>query len=155
VTEPEPPAQPAQLGLVGAREAPQLAHDAGHMAREDPADQPAAALGEAHRHHPPVLGPPLLADQAPAHQVAHHHGGVAAAAQQLASDLALRERAVVEQRLQRTELADGEIGGPHHVAHPRRHRLRRAHQLDVGVEGSDLVGGAGVAGRHRSNLNGL
>jgi len=134
---------------------PQLAHDAGHVAREDPADQPATALGEAHRDHPPVLGPPLLADQPPSHQVAHHHGGVAAAAQELAPDLALRERAVVEQRLQGPELADGQIGGPHHVAHPRRHRLRRAHQLDVGVEGDDLVGAAGVAGRHRSNSNGL
>jgi hypothetical protein len=155
VAEPEPPAQPAQLGLLGAREAPHLAHDAGHVAREDPADQPATALGQAHRDHPPVLGPPLLPDQPPARQVAHHHGGVAAAAQQLAPDLALRERAVVEQRLQRPELADGERGGLHHVAHACRHRLPRAHQLDVRVEGDDLVGGAGVAGRHRSNLNGL
>jgi hypothetical protein len=125
------------------------------VAGEDPGDQPAASLGQCHHDEAAIVAASLLLDQAAPHEVTDHHGGVAIAAQQLGAQIALAQRAVMQQRLQHAELADGEAGLRHDVAHAGRHRLGGPHQLDVGVEGGGFRGGARVARGHRSNLNGL
>jgi hypothetical protein len=122
---------------------------------KDRGDQPASPLGQRDHDEAAIVATPLLRDQAAAHEVADHDRGVAVAAQQLLAELALAERTVVQQRLQHAELPDGEPGLRHHAADPRRDRLGRPHQLDVGVEGGRLGRRTRVAGRHRSNLNGL
>jgi hypothetical protein len=125
------------------------------VAGEDPGDQPVATLGQRHHDEPSIVAATRLLDEAATHEVADHHGGVAVAAQQLGAQIALAQRTVMQQRLQHAELADGEAGLRHDVAHASRHRLGGPHQLDVGVEGGGFHGGARVPRGHRSNLNGL
>jgi hypothetical protein len=122
---------------------------------KDRDDQPAASLGQRDHDEAAIVATAFLRHQAPAHEVADHHRGVAVAAQQLLTELALAERAVVQQRFQHAELPDGEPGLRHHATDASGDRLGGPHQLDVGVEGSRLGRRAPVAGRHRSNLNGL
>jgi hypothetical protein len=122
---------------------------------KDRGDQPASPLGERDHDEAAIVATALLLHQAPANEVAHHDRRVAVAAQQLLTELALAERTMVQQRLQHAELPDREPGLRHHAAHPRRDRLGGPHELDVGVEGSRLGRRARIAGRHRSNLNGL
>jgi hypothetical protein len=112
-------------------------------------------LGQRDHDEAAIVATPLLRDQATAHEVADHDRGVAVAAQQLLAELTLAERTVVQQRLQHAELPDREPGRRHHATDSRRDRLGRPHQLDVGVEGGRLGRRTRVAGRHRSNLNGL
>jgi hypothetical protein len=125
------------------------------VAREDAGDEPASRLGEGDRHVAPVVAPARPLHEAPAQQIAHHHRGVGVAPQELLPEVALAERPVVQERLQRPELPDGEPGFGHHPAHPRGERLGRPHELDVGVEGRCLGGAAGVACGHGSNSNRL
>jgi len=125
------------------------------VAGEDLGDQPVPWLGQRHHDEAAIVTTPLLLDQPAADEIADHHGGVAVAAQQLRAEIALAERAVMEQGFQHAELADGEPGAGHHAAHAGGHGLGRPHELDVGVERDRLQGGARVARGHRSNLNGL
>src|SRR4030095_10907029 len=53
----ELPAEPAHRGLVLRGERAHLARDVLRGGREDPADQPAALVGERDRDVPPVVGP--------------------------------------------------------------------------------------------------
>jgi hypothetical protein len=134
---------------------PHLAHEPRHVPGEDLADQRAPARGERDRHEPAIILAAGLGDEPAAHQVADHHRRVAIAAEQLGAELALAERPVVQQRLQHAELADGEAGARHHVAHAGGDRLGGAHELDVGVERGRLGERARVARGHDLNSNGL
>src|SRR5260370_11331478 len=111
--EAERPAEPAQLRLLRRGERPQLAHDVPHVARKDPADQPAALVGERDRDESPILRPPVTAHEPAPREGADHHPDVASAAEELPAQVPLAERAPVEQRLQRAELADGQAAAPH------------------------------------------
>jgi hypothetical protein len=155
VAEAEPSTEVLQRRQLGSVQAAHLPHEAGHVPGKDRGDQPAAPLGQRDHDEAAIVATALLRHQPPAHEVADHHRGVAIAAQQLLAELALAERAVMQQRLQHAELPDGEPGLRHHAADAGRDRLGRPHQLDVGVEGGGLGRRARVAGRHRSNLNGL
>ena len=108
------------------------------MTGEENADEPTALVGEADRDEAAIIAPAGPAHQPAQGEIADHHRDVAAAAQQLASEVALAERAQVPQRLEGAELADGETGCRHAGLEPRGHRLRRPHQLDVGVQSRDL-----------------
>jgi len=125
------------------------------VAGEDLLDQSPPRGGQRDHHEPPIVTPAHLLDQPAADEVGHDDRGVAVAAQQLGAEIALAQRAVVQQRLQHAELADGQARRRHHAVHPGGDRLGRPHQLDVGVEGGGLGRSARVAGRHGSNLNGL
>jgi hypothetical protein len=153
--EAEPPAESAQRVLLVAGEHAHLADEAGHVAGEDVGDEPAARLGQGDGHVPAVVAAPRALDQAPAQEVAHHHRGVGVASQELLPEVALAGRAVVEKSLQRAELPDREPGRRHHAADSPGEGFRRAHELDVGVEGRRLRGAAGVASWHGSNSNRL
>jgi len=122
---------------------------------EDLRDQPPPPAGQRDHDEPPIVAAARLLDESPAGEVGHDDRGVAVAAQQLGAEVPLAQRPVVQQRLQDAELPDREPRRRHHAIHPGRDRLRRSHQLDVGVEGGRLGRAAGVARRHRSNLNGL
>jgi hypothetical protein len=123
--------------------------------REDLRDQPPPVGGQRDHDEPAIVASPCLLDEPPAGEVAHHDRRVAVAAQQLGTEIALTQRTVVQERLQHAELPDRQPRRRHHAVHPGRDRLRRPHQLDVGVEGGGLGRAAGVARRHASNLNGL
>ena len=125
------------------------------MTGKDAADQPAAPLGQGHHDEAPIVATALLLDEPTPHEVTDHHRRVAVAAQQLGAQIALAERAVVQQCLQHAELADGEAGLGHDPTHPGGDGLGGAHELDVGVEGGGLGDGARVARGHSSNSNGL
>jgi hypothetical protein len=153
--ETEPPAQAAELVQLGAAQAAHLAHEALHVAGEDGRDQLSSGAGQRHHDEASVVLPALLGDQAAPGEVRHDHRGVAVAPQQLGAEVSLAERAVVQERLQHAELADGQPRLRHHAVDTRGDRLRGPHQLDVRVEGRRLGRTAGVAGRHGSNLNGL
>jgi len=99
----------------------------------------------------PVVAPARAPDQPPTREVPDHHRDVAVAAEQLAPEVPLAERPEVEQRLQGPELADGEPGRAHDRLEPRGDRVRRPHQLDVGVQRGDFLGRSGVARRHSLN----
>src|SRR5260370_8406553 len=75
--EAERPAEPAQLRLLRRGERPQLAHDVPHVARKDPADQPAALVGERDRDESPILRPPGTAHEPAPREVPHHPPDVA------------------------------------------------------------------------------
>lgn len=137
--------------LLVSGEHAHLPDESGHVAGEDVGDEPAAGVRKGHRLIALVVLSPRPPHETPAQQVPHDHRSVGVAAQQLLAEVALAERPVVEQRLQRAELPDGEAGRAHDAAHPRGERLRRAHELDVGVEGRGLRGAAGIACRHGSN----
>lgn len=124
---------------------------AGHVTGEDVGDEPAPGLGQGDRLIALVVLSTRPLHETPAQQVAHHHRGIRVAAQELLAEVALAERPVVQEGFQRAELANGEAGRAHDAAHPRGERLRRAHELDVGVEGGGLRGAAGIACRHGSN----
>src|SRR5260370_9712644 len=149
------PEEPAQLRLLRRGERLQLAHDVPHVARKDPADQSAALVGERDRDEPPVLRPPVAAHEPAPREVADHHRDVPAAAEELAAQVPLAERSPVEQRLQRAELADGQVVGAHQRIEARGHRVGRAHELDVRVERGPLLRGTPVVGGHTLNLNRL
>ena len=140
-----------QRVLLLPREHAHLADQARHVAGKDVSDEPPARVGQRHR----LVAPIVLASgplhEPAAQQIAHDDGGVGVAAEQLLSELALTQRPVVQQRLQRAELADGEAGPRHDAADPRGQRLRRAHELDVRVQRGGFGGAPGVAGRHGSN----
>jgi len=125
------------------------------VAGKDPRDQAPPRPGQRDHDEPPVVATARLLDEAAAGQVGHDDRGVAVAAQQLGAEVALAQRPVVQQRFQHAELPDGQPGRRHDAVHPGGDRLGRAHQLDVGVQGGRLGRAAGIAGRHRSNLNGL
>jgi hypothetical protein len=122
---------------------------------EDLGDQPAPAIGQRDDDEPAIVVPARLLDEAAPHEVADDDGGVAVAAQQLDAEIALAQRAVVQQRLQDAELPDRETHRRHHSAHAGGDGLGRPHELDVGVERDRFRRGARVARRHGSNLNGL
>src|SRR4030095_5168386 len=63
------------------------------------------------------------------------------------------ERAQMQERLQGAELTDGQTDRRHAGLEPRGHRLRRPHQLDVGVQGGHLGRRSAIVGRHSLNLN--
>jgi len=128
-----------------------LSNEAGHVTGEDVGDEPAPGIGQGDRLIALVVLSARPPHEAPAQQVAHHHRGVGVAAQELLAEVALAERPVVQEGFQRAELPDGETGRAHDATHPRGQRLRRAHELDVGVEGRSLRGAAGIACRHGSN----
>jgi hypothetical protein len=125
------------------------------VARKDLDDQPAAARAERDHHEPAIVPAPLLVHEAAPGQVGDDHRGVAVAAQQLGAEIALAERPVVQQRLQRAELPDRQPRRRHHVPRARSDRLAGPHQLDVGVERHRLHRGAPIASGHRSNLKGF
>jgi hypothetical protein len=125
------------------------------VAGKDVGDESPARVGQRHRLVASVVFTARALDEAAAEEIAHHHCGVGLAAQELLAQLSLAERPVVEQRLQRAELPDGEAGSPHHVADANGQGLRRAHQLDVRVQRDGLGRAAPVAGRHGSNSNRL
>jgi hypothetical protein len=153
--EAEPPAEPAQRVLLVAGKHAHLADEAGHMAGEDVGDEPAPRLGEGDGQIAAVVAAARALDQAPALEVAHHHRGVGVASQELLPEVALAERPVMQEGLHGAELPDREPGRRHHAADPPGQGFRRAHELDVGVEGRRLCGAAGVACRHGSNSNRL
>jgi hypothetical protein len=99
VAEAEPPAEAAQRLQFRPVEPSHLPHQARHVAGEDLADHPMPALGQRDGDEPAVVVAPLLGDEVAANQVGHDHGGVAVTAQQLVSEIALAQRAVVQQRL--------------------------------------------------------
>jgi hypothetical protein len=125
------------------------------VAWKDPADQPVSALGQRDGDEPAVVVAPLLGDEAAANEVGHDHRRIAVAAQQLVPEIALAQRAVMQQRLQHAELSDREPGVGHHAAHPRGDGLGRAHELDVGIQRRRLHRGPRIARGHGSNSNGL
>jgi len=146
-------AEPPQQLLLVTREHAHLAHEPGHVAGEDVGDEAPPQPGQRHGLIAAVVLAARALDQPAAQEIAHHDGGVGVAAEEFFAQLALAEGPVVEQGLERAELADGEPGLPHHVPNPNGQRLCRAHELDVGVEGRRLRGAAGVARRHGSNSN--
>jgi hypothetical protein len=154
VAEAELPAQAAQLAQLPPAQRVHFPHEPRHVAGKDGLDQPAPGRGQRDHDKSSIVAPSLLLDQPPAHQVGHHHRGVAIAAEQLGPEIALTERPVVQERLQHAELADRERRLGHDPADPARDRLGRPHELDVGVEHGRLDRAAGIAGRHRLNLNG-
>jgi hypothetical protein len=95
----EPPAEAAQRLQLRPVEPAHLPHQARHVAGEDLADHPISALGQRDGDEPTVVVAPLLGDEVAANQVGHDHGGVAVTAQELVSEIALAQRAVVQQRL--------------------------------------------------------
>lgn len=121
------------------------------MVGEDVGDEPAPHHREGHRLITAIILAARALHEAPAEQIAHDHRGVGVAAEELLPEVALAERAVVQQRFEGAELPDGEPGRGHHAARPRGERFRRAHELDVGVERRRLRGTARVACRHVSN----
>lgn len=125
------------------------------MAGEDVGDEPSPGLRERHHLIALVVVSAGTLHQVAAEEIAHHHRGVGVASQELLAQRSLAQRAVVEQRLERAELADGQPRLPHDVSHPDRQRFRRAHQLDVRVQRGGLGGGTRIAGRHGSNSNRL
>jgi hypothetical protein len=137
--------------LLVAGEHAHLADEAGHVTGEDVGDEPAAGVGQGDRLIAAVVGSARPLHETSAQQVAHHHRGIRVAAQELLAEVALAEWPVVQEGFQRAELPDGEAGRAHDATHPRGERLRRAHELDVGVEGGGLRGAAGIACGHGSN----
>jgi hypothetical protein len=137
--------------LLVAGEHAHLPDEAGHVTREDVGDEPAPGIGQGDRLIAFVVHAARPLHETPAQQVAHHHRGIGVAAQELLTEVPLAERPVVQEGFQRAELPDGEAGRAHDAAHPRGQGLRRAHELDVGVEGRGLRGAARVACRHVSN----
>jgi hypothetical protein len=125
------------------------------VARKDLADQPVSELGQRDGDEPPVVVAPLLGDEAAANEVGHDDRRVAVAPQQLVPEIALAQRAMVQQRLQHPELSDREPGPGHHAAHPRGDGLGRAHELDVGIQRRRLRRVPRIARGHGSNSNGL
>src|SRR6185503_12396976 len=112
-TPSEPPAEPAELALLARRERIHLAHEQGHVPGEEVTDEPTALVGETDRDEAAIVTTPGPTHQSTECEIADHHGDVAAAAQQLASEIALAERAQVQQRLQGAELADGQSDRGH------------------------------------------
>jgi hypothetical protein len=155
VREAEPPAEPAQRVLLVAGEHAHLADEAGHVVGKDVGDEPSSCLGQGDGQVAAVVPAARPLHEATAQEIAHDHRGIGVASQELLPEITLAERPVVQERLEGAELADGEPRRRHHTPDPRGERLRRAHQLDVGVQGRRLHGAAGVPSRHGSNSNRL
>ncbi len=122
-----------QLLFVGG-EGGHLCHHCFDMHRKDVCNQFFAFVRQRNRDVAPIFGIALPPDKPCLFQVVDHQRHIAATSQDLGCEGALAEWSQKIEGFEHAKLANRQVYGVEVAVNPSRHRFRRPHQLDVGIE---------------------
>lgn len=118
------------------------------MLRKNLADEMASRGRQVNHHLPPVVPLAFAANPTTLLKVIHDHRDVSSAAKKLPAERVLAHRTQVQQSLKHGELPGGQATRFDLRLQARANRIRRSHEIDVGVQCAFNFGAASVMSWH-------